>query len=130
MTMRNERKSSDGYVRIPTAALSAVKLRHLFSEKDGSIGAPTGIPGGEAITTTGITEWVGTWRNETVSVGWDWGVVDAIVVLLNQKEIRTNIQLVNKDESPVPPAIAQIHLFHWIESMSWREVAVNDLLRP
>jgi hypothetical protein len=104
-----------------------VQLRHLVSEKDRSIAVPAGMPVGTVIT--GITEWVGSWRNETVSVGWDWGVVDGIVVLLSQKEIRTNIQLVSQDQSPVSPAIAQIHLFHWIESLPWREVAVDELLR-
>ena len=126
---RKDAKNLDRYVRIPTATLSAVKLRHLFSEKDSSIAVSPGMPGSEAITITGITEWVGSWRNETISVGWDWGVVGAVVVLLSQKEIRTNIQLVTKDESPVPLAVAQAHLFHWIESMPWREVAVTDLLR-
>jgi hypothetical protein len=127
--MRYEGTSSERYVRISTSALSGVQLRHLVSEKDSSIAVPAGISASTVIT--GITEWVGSWRNETVSVGWDWGVVDGIVVLLSQKEIRTNIQLVSPDQSPVPPAIAQIHLFHWIESLPWREVAVNDLLgRP
>jgi hypothetical protein len=104
-----------------------VQLRHLVSEKDSSIAVPGGMPMGTAIT--GITEWVGSWRTETVSVGWDWGVVDGLVVLLCQKEIRTNIQLVSQDQSPISAAIAQIHLFHWIESLPWRELAVDELLR-
>ena len=126
--MRNGGKRLDRYVLIPTDALSEVKLRHLLSEKDRSI-ASTGMPGVEPIQITGITEWVGSWRSETVSVGWDWGVVDAIVILLTQNEIRTNIRLVTQDETPVPRAIAKIHLFHWIESMPWRELAINNLLR-
>jgi hypothetical protein len=108
-------------------ALSSVRLRHLVSEQDGSIAAPAHMR--EKMQITGITEWVGSWGDQTVSVGWDWGVVDGIIVLLSQKEIRTNIQLVTQDESPVEPCIAQIHLFHWIESMPWREVAVNNFLR-
>jgi hypothetical protein len=125
--MTNVGTSSDRYVRIPTNALSGVQLRHLVSEKDSSVAVPAGMPEGMAIT--GITEWVGSWGDKTVSVGWDWGIVDGIIVLLSQKEIRTNILLVDQDESPLAPAIAQIHLFHWIESMPWREVGVNDLLR-
>jgi hypothetical protein len=125
--MRHEGIRSEGYVRIPTSALSGVQLRHLVSEKDSSIAVPGGIPAGTVIT--GITEWVGSWRTETVSVGWDWGVVDGLVVLLSQKEIRTNIQLVSQDQGPVSAAIAQIHLFHWIESLPWRELAVDELLR-
>ena len=125
--MRYEATSSDRYVRIPANALSEVKLRHLVSEKDSTIAVPAGMPAAGVIT--GFTEWVGTWRTETVSVGWDWGVVDSLVVLLSQKEIRTNIQLISPDQSPMPAALAHIHLFHWIESLPWREVAVNDLLR-
>src|SRR5690349_10046856 len=126
--MHQEGTSWDRYVRIPTHELYRVQLRHLVSERDSSIATPPGM--GQNMLITGITEWVGTWDGHSVSVGWDWGVVDGIVVLLSQKEIRTNIQLVSQDESPLPPCIAQIHLFHWLESMPWREFGVNELLRP
>jgi Domain of unknown function (DUF4902) len=126
--MRYEDTSSDRYVRIQASALSEVKLRHLVTEKDNTIAVPANMAAGAA--TTGFTEWVGTWRTATVSVGWDWGVVGGLVVLLSQKEIRTNIQLLSPDQSPMPAPLAQIHLFHWIESLPWRETAVNDLLRP
>ncbi len=125
--MRNEGFLRDRFVRIPTSALFSVQLRHLASQKDSSILVPDAGP--DAAGLTGLTEWVGTWHNQAVSVGWDWGVVNGLVVLLSQKEIRTNIQLVAPDQSPVPPAVAQIHLFHWIESLPWRELAINDLLR-
>jgi hypothetical protein len=122
-----EGTSRDRYVRIPTDALPTVTLRHLVSERDPTIAAPEDPTASLAIT--GFTEWVGTWGHEVISVGWDWGVVDGIVVLLSQKEIRTNICLVAPDQSPVPAAVAQIHLFHWIESFPWREIAVNELCR-
>jgi hypothetical protein len=120
-------KHSDFYVRIPLSELSTVQIRQLMSEKDASIAVPAGTSAATAIT--GITEWVGSWHNETVSVGWDWAVVNGLVVLLSPSEIRTNIQLIAPDERPIPPKIAQMHLFHWIESLPWREVAVNDLLQ-
>jgi len=125
--MQNEGTGSDRYVRIPTSELAFAQLRHLTSERDNSIAVPQAAPGGTPIT--GITEWVGTWRSQTVSVGWDWGIVDGLVVLLSQNEIRTNIQLISADGQPVQPCVAQIHLFHWIESLPWREVAVNPLLQ-
>jgi hypothetical protein len=120
-------KQSDFYVRVPVSELSAVQIRQLLSERDASIAVPASTPA--ATTITGITEWVGTWHNETVSVGWDWAVINGLVVLLSPNEIRTNIQLISADHRPIPPMIAQIHLYHWIESLPWREVAVNDLLR-
>jgi uncharacterized protein DUF4902 len=125
--MRYYATGSDRYVRILSSALSEVKLQHLVTEKDNTIAVPASMPA--RMVTTGFTEWVGTWRTEAVSVGWDWGVVDGLVVLLSQKEFRTNIQLIAQDQSPMPAALAQIHLFHWIESLPWRETAVNDLLR-
>jgi Domain of unknown function (DUF4902) len=125
--MRHEGISPDRYVRIPTSALFSVQLRHLLSEKDGTVSVPAGSSAATAMT--GITEWVGSWHNQAVSVGWDWGVVNGLVVLLSQNEIRTNIQLTAADHSPVPPCVAQIHLFHWIESLPWRQLAINDLLK-
>ncbi|WP_161965958.1 DUF4902 domain-containing protein [Steroidobacter cummioxidans] len=110
-------------MRIPTEALAEVELRHLISEKDTSIA----VPGGGA-TITGITEWVGDWHNQTVSIGWDWAVLDGVIVLVSPNEIRTNIQLISRTGSSEPPALAQIHLFHWIESLPWRGGAVQDLL--
>jgi hypothetical protein len=121
--MHRQGKMSDGYVRIPSASLTSVELRHLVSEKDVSIV----VPGGGA-TITGISEWVGSWQNQVVSVGWDWAVVDGLVVLVSPNEIRTNILLISRNGAPEPPALAQIHLFHWIESFSWRQGAVYDLL--
>lgn len=121
--MQREGNTPDGYVRIPTEGLAQVELRHLISEKDVTIA----VPGGGA-TITGITEWVGQWHSQTVSIGWDWAVVDGIIVLVSPSEIRTNIQLISRTGSSEPPAIAQIHLFHWIESLPWRGGAVQELL--
>lgn len=124
--MRSEESPQDQYVRIPTFALVSVQLRHLASQIDNSILVPGARPGTAGIT--GLTEWVGSWHNQAISVGWDWGVVNSLIVLLSQKEIRTNIQLVYPDLSLVPPVVAQIHLLHWIELLPWRELAINDLL--
>jgi Domain of unknown function (DUF4902) len=123
--MRHSGMNAHRYVQIPTSALPAVKLRHLVSERDASIAVLSGAPA----TVTGITEWVGSWFDESLTVGWDWGVVEGIIVLLNPSEIRTNIQLISPDRRPEPPTLAQIHLFHWIESIPWRELAVNELLQ-
>ncbi len=124
--MTDKAWSSDGYVRIPTSALATVQLRHLISEKDLTIAVLGGPAAGATIT--GITEWVGSWQDTTVSVGWDWGVVDEVVVLLNPNEIRTNIRLVSAEGRVEPQAVARIHLLQWIESMPWQQVAIADLL--
>jgi hypothetical protein len=120
-----EMKSS-GYVWLPTSELASIRLRHLVSEKDPTIGVLGDEAGG--VTVTGITEWVGTWCNDTLTVGWDWGVLRGAVVILNATEIRTNIQLLAADNNPEAPAVARIHLLEWVESHPWREDAIYNLL--
>lgn len=117
----------DGYVRVPPSSLKSIELRHLISEKDPSIAV---LDAGDASTTiTGFTEWVGSWNGEAISLGWDWGVVHCIVVLINPNEIRTNIQLVSRDLRPEPAARARAYLMDWIASIPWQELAIHDLLR-
>lgn len=124
--MTTKQAHSDGYVRIPTSALPEVQLHHLTSEKDLSIAVREDEHAGPSIT--GYTEWAGTWHGTTVSIGWDWGVIQRVVVLLNPNEIRTNIQLVDADNRPVAAPRARIHFMDWLETLPWRQVAINDLL--
>ena len=117
-------KSGDGYARIPTSALSTIRLTHLVSERDLSIA----LPEGAGATLTGFTEWVGSWCGMTLSVGWDWAVVEGALVVLNPKEIRTNIQLISEAGEPEPAELARIRLLHWIESVPWREIIETRVL--
>jgi len=114
---------ADGYVRIPVSELPTVELHHLVSKHDTSI-VVSGQGDGDA-TVTGYTEWVGTWRTQSVSVGWDWGVIHGAVIVLNPSEIRTNILLLADDLSAESRDRATIHLLDWIESMPWRDTAVR-----
>jgi len=122
--MANNDQSSDGYVRIPTLALATVQLRHLVSERDSTIA----VAAGTQPAITGYTEWVGDWSNSSVTVGWDWGVVQGVIVVIDPAEIRTNILLVREDQRAEPRDLARIHLLEWIESMPWRETAIAELL--
>jgi len=122
--MTNNDQSSDGYVRIPTQALATVELRHLVSERDSTIA----VPAGPQPAITGYTEWVGVWSDSSVTVGWDWGVLQGVIVVIDPAEIRTNILLVREDQRAEPRDLAKIHLLEWIESMPWRETAIEDLL--
>jgi len=124
--MTTKQAHSDGYVRIPTSELSEVRLHHLTSEKDFTISVRDDEHTGPSVT--GFTEWAGTWRGSTLSLGWDWGVIQRVIVLLNPNEIRTNIQLVGADGRPVPAPRARIHFMDWIETLPWREAAIKDLL--
>ena len=124
--MTSKASSYDGYVRIPISALPSVELRHLVSEKDLSIAALGEERSG--VTITGYTEWVGSWQDLAVSVGWDWGVMQDVIVVLNPNEIRTNVQLISENCHPEQPMLARIHLLNWIESMPWRQIAIQGLL--
>src|SRR3569833_1777316 len=125
--MRSEEIVHDRYVQNQTSALFSVQLRHLTSQIENSILVPGVSPGAAGVSR--LTEWVGSRHDQAVSVGWDWGVVNGLIVLLSQKEIRSNIQLVFPDLSPVPLVVAQILLLHWFESLRCRELAIDDLLR-
>lgn len=116
--------SPTGYVRIPASVLPTIELRHLVSGKDSTIAGITG-----KTTITGYTEWIGTWESSTLTLGWDWGVVGGVVVMLNLNELRTNIQLVADNGTTEPPGRARVLLARWIESIRWREIAINDVLR-
>jgi Domain of unknown function (DUF4902) len=126
--MRSISKSSvTGYVRLPKAALRSVELRHLFSEIDLSIAIPgyLDLPGADLIT--GITEWGGTWTGASISVGWDWGVVRGVTVVVNPAEIRTNLLIVEQGE-PESPVLTRIHLLEKIESVPWTSTGIPELL--
>lgn len=108
--------------------LSTIRLHHLLSEQDSSIA----VPGGTDLrspTITGTTEWIGAWQNTTVMAGWDWGVLQDFVVLLNPQHIRTSIQLVDAEGRIEPVMVARIHLLHWIDSHPWREAVIQSLTR-
>lgn len=119
--------SARRHVQIPTAVLASVRLRHRHSERDPGIGVPSGETENAAIA--GTTQWLGSWRNRPVTVAWDWSVVDGMVVMLSQNHIRTNIELVAADRRPEPSDLAQVHLYHWIESLAWQQVVIDDVLR-
>jgi hypothetical protein len=125
--MTDSESNPDGYVRIPSSVLPAVQLRHLMSERDPTIAVPGELSAQPSLT--GYTEWVGTWNDSTITVGWDWGVVQGVIVVLDPAEIRTNIRLVFEDRQTASRALARIHLHEWIESLPWRQIAIADLLR-
>jgi hypothetical protein len=119
--------SARRHVQIPTAVLAAVRLRHRHSERDPGVGVPVGEPESTAIA--GTTQWWGAWSNKVVTVAWDWTVVGGMVVMLSQNHIRTNIELVAADRRPEPADLAQVHLYHWIESLAWQRVVIDGVLR-
>lgn len=125
--MTTSDKHWDGYVRIPTSALATIPLHHLVSEKDPTI-CVAGDEDGR-ISVTGHTEWTGTWNGQAVSIGWDWGVLQGVIVLINATEIRTNILLIAEDGRPERPPMAHIHFLHWLEQVSWRQTGIEALLK-
>jgi hypothetical protein len=81
----------NGYVRISSVVLQALRMQHLVSEIDSSIALPEGTNPRGDVDLTGLTEWVGVWNDTKISVGWDWAVIRGVIIMLNPTEIRTNI---------------------------------------
>ncbi len=119
----------DGYVHILKSALPTIPVHHVASAIDMSIAVPSGIDSVPQDVVTGYTEWAGTWCDAEISVGWDWGIVRTVIVVLNPSEIRTNIQLVTEDGFVEPLMLTRIHLLDWIESLPWRNTAIKNLLQ-
>jgi hypothetical protein len=124
--MATKQGSFSGYVLLPTSTLASLTLQHLLSELDPSIAVQNDARA--PVTVTGYTEWVGSWCHRRLSLGWDWGVVQGLVVVLNPTEIRTNIRLLSADARIEDPGLARIHLLDWIESAQWRPV-IDALIR-
>lgn len=118
-----------GWVRVPASALQTIDLRHVASAIDLSIAVPStlaqGPPGGAI---TGNTHWVGVWRDAEIFLGWDWGVLRDVVIILDPSGIRTNIQLMMDNGRAVAPLLARVHVYDWIESLPWREAGVKGLI--
>lgn len=121
--------TSSEYVQIPELELSKLRIEHLTSAIDMSIGLPERLAHLSAETVSGYTEWVGCWRGADVSIGWDWGVVRGEVILLNAGEIRTNIQLFAADGVPMSALLTRAYLGRWLETVPWREGPIRDLIQ-
>jgi hypothetical protein len=109
--------------------LPQLRLDHRASAIDQSIALPEGLAGAAAEVISGYTEWVGTWQGEQVSIGWDWAFVDGSIVFLHPIEIRTNLLLIAPDGLGESPILTRVHLHEWLESLPWREGAIQDLVR-
>lgn len=123
--MRKDEFSADGRVWLPVSALPTTTLRHLISGVDPTI---TAVDIAEKPVTTGFTEWVGTWNNKTITVGWDWGIVSGDLVLINPKEIRSNVVLVSDERRALPAEQSRSKMLQWIDSLPWREGAIRDAI--
>jgi hypothetical protein len=117
---------SDGYVRISIAELSHLQLHHITSEVDLSIGIPPGVsllrgqPADNVIT--GYTEWTGAWREQGVTLAWDWGIIGNLIFTLSPDEIRTNLRIVNEWGQDTPPMLGRVYILDYIEQVPWREL--------
>jgi hypothetical protein len=118
-----------GWVSVPTSALQTIDLRHVASAVDLSIAMPFALgplPPGNVIT--GYTHWAGAWRDGQIYVGWDWGVLRDVVIILDPSNIRTNIKLVMDSGNAIAPLLARVHLYEWIESLPWRAIGIEELI--
>jgi len=121
--------SESGYVQIPERELSQLRIEHLTSAIDMSIGLPDRLAHAAREVISGYTEWIGKWHDREVSIGWDWGFHQGELFVLSAAEIRTNVQLTAPDRSPLPPLLARGYLARWLETVPWREGAIRELVQ-
>jgi hypothetical protein len=117
------------YVKIPESELSQLRIHHSRSAIDMSIALPEQLAAASDRVLSGYTEWVGEWQGAQVSIGWDWGCLQGQILFLNRTEIRTNVQLLAADGSAQSAMLTRVQLHEWLESLSWRDGAVRDLVR-
>jgi hypothetical protein len=119
---------SDGFVRIPVAALATLTFSHLLSDIDCSIAVPAdAYRGGDSDLITGLTEWVGAWKDDPVTIGWDWAETRGLIVMLNPAEIRTNV-LICDGSRATSHLLTRIYLLEKIETLPWTTTAIPQLL--
>jgi Domain of unknown function (DUF4902) len=125
--MNDLRVTSEGYVQILEPELARLRVHHLTSAVDMSIGMPAHLADESAQTVCGYTEWVGCWHRAEASLGWDWGLVRGDIVLLNAAEIRTNIHVISAEGVPLSQEDSRARLAEWLDTFDWRQVAFRTL---
>ena len=117
----------DGYLRITVGVLHSLELSYLDSAIDPSIAVPAGMEYAPGEMITGYSEWAGSHGKSTVSIGWDWGLVRELLVVLNPAEIRTNLLLVNEQGYDESPLFSRVQILQRIELLPWREDAMEKI---
>lgn len=117
-----------GRVQITMSALPSIQPYHIHSAIDLSIAVPEDMldPLPPDVV-TGFSEWAADWPGGAMSIGWDWGVIDDFIVVVNPTEIRTNIELIDDNGVTQSAVRARVKLLEWIESLPWRAL-VEDIL--
>ena len=126
--MTDAHEDSTGCVRIPELGLAELRIEHLSSAIDMSIGLPAQLAHLSADIVTGYTEWTGRWCGVAVSIGWDWAVVRGEVILLNAAEIRTNIRLIAADGSTRSSHVERGYIARWLKTLPWSTGPIQELL--
>lgn len=116
-------------VLIARAELPQLHIEHVCSEVDASIALPEGFAPHSVEVITGFTEWMGTWRDRRVTLGWDWGAAQGDIRILSPAEMRTNIQLTADDGRAESGVRTRLHIAEWLDTQPWRETAIGDLVR-
>jgi hypothetical protein len=116
------------YVQIPESDLPRIQLKHLSSAIDPSISLPEALADIPDVL-TGYTEWTGRWQERGLTIGWDWAFSNERILLIHADEIRSNIQVIDKDGVPASAMQTRQDLATWIETLPWRDDAVSQLVQ-
>ncbi len=108
----------DGYLRITSAALDRVSLRHVRSAIDPAAAAAT-----EAGAIAGYTEWQGC-ELPNLSIGWDWIVLASGPTVIDGS-VRSNVMLVDEVGRDAGPVVTASHLKGCLRNLAWQSEVLN-----
>lgn len=107
--------SSDGLLQLRRQDLGAITLVHLISGLDDDDGQRCGA----GTSLSGYTEWVST-QEPRLSLGWDWQLAPASSARVVRLGLpRTNVQLLNAQEIPLPWNESLHALATLIDTFDW-----------
>jgi hypothetical protein len=121
--------SSDGYIRLPLAALSRLSFIHLMSVPDSELLQELKTQS-VAAQNAGFSEWVSDTTPE-ISVGWGWFLHKKSKRLFLAPEfIRSNVMLTDVHGYDLGKTTTSNLFSTWLADYDWQNAVLNELNIP
>lgn len=113
-------------VRMTAADLAATHLWHLETREAPELCEDANTLG-YCAQRAGLTEWMGSFRGQIVTLGWAWMLDErGFVRRLGVQPPRSNVLVVDADQEPLGPA-AEPLLWAAVKGLQWRKVVAERL---